>query len=132
MKEFCTAIRSKFLADGRLRAAARELYLGVAPPKSRPPYAVMVPVTSRPDRAFPHDYRDILVQFTLVSADTDVVELTEMRDAFVAVFDYGNLTFDNYWNVFFRLEEERPIRDEMEKVWTNVMDFRAVLQRKPT
>jgi hypothetical protein len=140
MKNFYTALKSHFdkTTDGAhntfYNAIGGRFYNSVAPSGAVLPYCVYSHVASSPADTFTEGMDEILIQFSIFSANESAVEVHDAMTALKALFDDCIFTITSATLVSFKRGSEGLEPDEFDaagtqKGWHYHVDYTAMIKR---
>jgi hypothetical protein len=125
MDELFTAIIAKFNADAVLTAC--NLYAYEAPQDATLPYFTYMLVINEPVEDFTDTSESSLIQFSIWDDSVSPLLVTQLANAFKAVFDWCSLTVAGRAHISMARQAERLIADP-DGGWQYSIDYRTEIQ----
>ena len=131
-KYIFSAIKAKYDASTNLKAAMTGgLYLMEYPQQSEEldhyPYCVVVPVSSVAEYTFTEKADNNLVQFSIWDNSDSVSTISDVKELFVAAFDFAALTVTGYNHICMMREYTDLFRED--EYWHCVITYRLEIQK---
>ena len=136
MKVLLAAIYTKFTAvngggihNSFYTDVTGRLYFSFASQESTFPYAVYYQITSNPEWTFTDTFEDITIQFSLYSDQSSAVQIGDMRDHCIALFDWCTLSVSGYEFIYMRRDYDRIDWIPEEEVWQCIIQYSTYLRK---
>ena len=113
MVNLLTAIYSKTSGSALSSDVGGRIFLDRAPDGCEFPYVVFFVVSGVPDRTFSEHYTNTLIQFSLFSASSSAVEITDMYADLKALFDEQPLTITGSTLVWMKENNLTTMADDI-------------------
>jgi len=126
MKAIFKAIKDKWDASGTLNS--NKLFFESAPQKTPMPYVVYLQVTGIPDYTMNTRIEDDRLQFSIFSSKNSSVEVQDIYEKLIAVFDDVVLAIPGYDPVLFERAETVPTKTP-EEAWQYNVEYHLMNQK---
>ena len=104
------------------------LHNTVVPQNTAYPYAAFYLISNVPHWTFDATMENSIIQFSIFNDDSDVSDIGDLYKELTDLYDWADLTLDNYHSVFLRRESSNLTKNE--EIWQYIVDYRAEQQLK--
>ena len=91
------------------------------------PYAAFYLISNVPHWTFDATMENSIVQFSIFDDDSNVSDIGDLYKELTDLYDWTDLTLDNYSSVFLKRESSNLLKNE--DVWQYVISYRTEIQK---
>lgn len=136
MKNLTKAIFAKKSGSGFEADIGGRLFKGRAPEGAQYPYAVMMVISDVPDKTFTETYEDVLIQFSLYSANSGTTEIEDMFTHLNSLYDECTLSITSETLIYMErgnaslMVEDYEIKGQgTTQVWHYAVEYEVKILR---